>query len=136
MEEAGVEGFEDFVEVVVMALGGGDTLAAAGLADVLGLAGDGLGTDVAAVTVSVDGGYGLLVELGEEYMRNGVMDGVGCVFEEIRKADVETAFAETNGGVERGEAAETDIERRNGRAGAEVAVLLFKDGDKRGVHDV
>jgi len=42
VEEAGVEGFEDFVEVVVVAGGGGETLAAAGLADVLSLAGDGL----------------------------------------------------------------------------------------------
>jgi hypothetical protein len=136
VEEASVEGLEDLVEVVVMALGGGDTLAAANLADVLGLAGDGLGTDMAAVAVGVDGGDGLLVELGEEDVGDGVVDGVGGVLEEIGEADVETAFAEADGGVERGEAAEADVERGDGRAGPEVAVLLFEDRDKRGVHYV
>jgi hypothetical protein len=64
VEETGVEGFEDLVEIVVVAGGGGEALAAAGLADVLGLLGDGFGGDVAAVAVGVGAGYGLLVELG------------------------------------------------------------------------
>ena len=97
--------------------------------------GDGFGADVAAVAVGVDGGDGLLVELGEEDVGDGVMDGLGCVLEEIGEADVETAFAEADGGVEGGEAAETDVELRDGRAGTEVAVLLFEDGDERGLHD-
>src|SRR5271163_2335983 len=63
VEEAGVEGLEDFVEIVVMAGGGGEALAAASLSDVLCLAGDGLGGDVAAVTIGVCCGDGLLVEL-------------------------------------------------------------------------
>ncbi len=111
-----------------------DALAAAGLADVLGLAGDGVGGDVAAVAVGVGGGDGLLVELGEEDVGDGVVDGLGRVLEEVGEADVEAAFAEADGGVERGEAAETDVEGRHGRAGAEVAVLLFKDGDECGGH--
>ena len=110
VEEAGVEGLEDFVQIVVVALGGGDAFAAAGLADVLGLPGDGFGADVAAVAVGVDGGDGLLVELGEEDVGDGVVDGLGCVLEEIGEADVETAFAQADGGVEGGEAAETDVE--------------------------
>ncbi|MBB5345782.1 hypothetical protein [Tunturibacter empetritectus] len=77
VKEAGVEGFEDFVEVVVMAGGGGEAFAAAGLADVLGLAGDGLGGDVAAVAVGVGGGDGFFVELGEEDVGDGVVNGVG-----------------------------------------------------------
>jgi hypothetical protein len=40
VEETGVEGLEDLVEVVVVALSGGDALASAGLADVLGLSGE------------------------------------------------------------------------------------------------
>jgi hypothetical protein len=132
VEETGVEGFEDFVEIVVVALGGGDALASAGLADVFGLLGDGFGADVAAVAVGVDGGDGLLVELGEEDVGDGVVDGLGCVLEEVREADVEAAFAEADGGVEGGEAAETDVELGDGRAGAEVAVLLFEDGDEGG----
>jgi hypothetical protein len=128
VEEAGVQGFEDLVEIVVVTDGGGETLAAAGLADVLGLAGDRFGGDVAAVAVGVGGGDGLLVELGEEDVGDGVVDGVGGGFEQVGETDVEAALAEADGGVERGEAAEADVERRNGGAGTEVAVLIFKDG--------
>ena len=134
VEEAGVEGLEDLVEIVVVAHGGEDALAAAGLADVLGLAGDGLGGDVAAVAVGVGGGDGFLVELGEKDVGDGVVDGLGRVLEEVGEADVEAAFAEADGGVEGGEAAEADVERRNGCAGPEVSVLLFKDGDEWGGH--
>ncbi len=102
----------------------------------LGLAGDGLGTDVTAVAVCVNGSDGLLIELGEEDVGDGVMDGVGCVFEEVRQADVEAAFAESDGSVEGGEASETDIKRRDGSAGPEIAVLLFEDRDKGRLHDV
>jgi hypothetical protein len=132
VEEAGVEGFEDFVEIVVMAGCSGEALAAAGLADVLGLFGDGLGGDVAAVAVGVDAGDGLFVELGEEDVGDGVMDGFGCGLEEVGETDVEAAFAEADGGVERGEAAKADVERGDGGAGAEFAVLVLEDGDERG----
>ena len=132
MEETGVQRFEDLVEIVVVADGGGETLAAAGLANVLGLAGDGFGGDVAAITVGVDAGDGFLVELGEEDVGDGVMDGVGGGLEQVGEADVEAAFAKADGGVEGGEAAEANVERRNGCAGAEVAVLIFEDGDEGG----
>lgn len=128
VEEAGVERLEDLVEIVVVAVGCGDALAAAGLADVFGLFGDGFGADVAAVAVGVVWGDGLLVELGEEDVRDGAVDRLGCGFEQVGEADVQVAFAETDGGVERGEAAETDVEGWNGRAGTEIAVLLLKDG--------
>ena len=128
MEEAGVERLEDLVEIVVVAVGCGDALAATGLADVLGLFGDGFGADVAAVAVGVVRGDGLLVELGEEDVGDGAVDGLGRGFEQVGEADVQVAFAETDGGVERGEATETNVEGRNGRAGTEVAVLLLKDG--------
>jgi hypothetical protein len=81
VKETGVEGLEDFVEIVVVTGGCGEAFAAAGLADVLGLFGDGLGGDVAAVAVGVGAGYGLFVELGEEDVGDGVVDGVGCGFE-------------------------------------------------------
>jgi hypothetical protein len=128
VEEAGVKGLEDLVEVVVVADGSGEALASAGLADVLGLAGDGVGGDVAAVAVGVGGGDGLLVELGEEDVGDGVVDVVGCGLKEVGEADVEAAFAKADGGVEGGEAAEADVERRDGGAGAEFAVLLLEDG--------
>jgi hypothetical protein len=61
---------------------------------------------------------------------DGVVDGVGGGLEQVGETDVEAAFAEADGGVEGGEAAEADVERRNGGAGAEVAVLLLEDGDE------
>jgi hypothetical protein len=81
VEETGVEGLEDLVEIVVMAGGRGEAFAAAGLTDVLGLFGDGLGGDVAAVAIGVDAGDGLFVELGEEDVGDGVMDGLRRGFE-------------------------------------------------------
>jgi hypothetical protein len=134
VEEASVEGFEDLVQVVVVATAGGDAFAAAGLADVLGLAGYGLRADVAAVTVCVDGGNRLAVELGEENMGDGVVDGLRGVLQEVRESYVESAFAEADGGVERGEAAEAYVECRNWRAGAEISVLLLKDCDEGRLH--
>jgi hypothetical protein len=131
VEETGVEGLEDLVEIVVVAGGGGEAFAAAGLADVLGLFGDRFGGDVAAVAVGVDAGDGLLVELGEEDVGDRVVDGLGCGLEKVREANVEAAFAEADGGIERGEAAEADVERGDRGAGAEFAVLVLEDSDER-----
>ena len=100
VEETGVEGLEDLVEIVVVAGGCGDAFASAGLTDVLGLLADGFGGDVAAVAVGVDAGDGLLVELGEKDVGDGVMDGLGGVLEDVGEADVQAAFAEADGGVE------------------------------------
>ncbi len=118
MEETGVEGFEDLVEIVVMADGGEEAFAAAGLPDVLGLLRDGFGGDVAAIAVGVGGSDGFLVELGEEDVGDGAVDALGGVLEKVGEADVQAAFAKADGGVERGEAAEADVERRDGRARA------------------
>ena len=134
VEEAGVEVLEDLVEVVVVADGRGEAFAATGLADMLGLFGDGFRGDVAAIPVGVRGGNGFFVELGEQNVGDGAVDSLGSVFEEVGEADVETAFAETDCGVERGEPMETDVERRNGCAGPEVSVLLFKYRDEWGGH--
>jgi hypothetical protein len=104
----------------------------AGLADVLGLFGDGFGGDVTAVTVGVGAGDGLSVELGEEDVGDGMVNGFGCGLEEVGEADVEAAFAEADGGVEGGEAAEANVERGDGSAGTEFAVLVLEDGDEGG----
>jgi hypothetical protein len=132
VKETGVEGLEDFVEIVVVTGGSGEAFAAAGLANVFGLFGDGLGGDVAAVAVGVEADDGLLVELGEEDVSDGVVDSFGRGFEKVGETDVKAAFAEADGGVQRGEAAEADIECGDGGAGAEFAVLVFEDGDERG----
>jgi hypothetical protein len=130
VEETGVEGFEDLVEIIVVAGGCGDAFASAGLTDVLGLLADGLGGDVAAVAVGVDASDGLLVELREKDVSNGVVDCFRGGLEDIGEADVKTAFTKADCGVEGGEAAEADLERRDGRAGTEFAVLVFEDGDE------
>jgi hypothetical protein len=132
VEETGVEGVEDFVEIVVMAGGCREAFAAAGLADVLGLFGDGLGRDIAAVAVCVSAGYGFFVELGEENVGDGAVDVVRCVLEQVGEAYVEPAFAEADRGVERGEATEADVEDGDWRAGAELAVFVLEDGDEGG----
>jgi hypothetical protein len=132
VEEAGVKGLEDLVEVVVMANVSEDAFAAAGLTDVLGLFGDDFGGDVAAVAVGVGAGDGLLVELGKEDVGDGVVDGLGCRFEEIGEAYVQAAFAQADGGVEGGEAAEANVERGDWSAGTQFAVLMLEDGDEGG----
>ena len=45
---------------------------------------------------------------------------------------MEAAFTETDGGVERGEAAKPDVESGNGGAGAEFTVLVLEDRDQGG----
>jgi hypothetical protein len=61
-------------------------------------------------------------------------DGFGRAFEKVREADVKMAFAESDGGVERGESAKTDRDRGHGRARAEGPVFLLKDLDEFGGH--
>jgi hypothetical protein len=63
---------------------------------------------------------------------DGVVNGVGCGLEEVGEANVEAAFAEADGGVEGGEAAEADVERGDGGSGSEFAVLVLEDGDEGG----
>ena len=128
VEEAGVEGLEDFFEVVVAAFGGGDALAAAGEADVLGSACHGFGGDVAAVAVGLGGADGLAIELGEEDVGDGVVDGGWGGFEEVGEADVEGALAQADGGVEGGEAAEADVEGGMGARGRSSRYSCSKMG--------
>ena len=134
MEEARVEGIEDLVEVEMVSVWGKDAFAAASLADVFGLPGDRLGGDVAAVAIGVRGRDGLLVELGEQDVRDGVVDGLWRVLEKVGEADVQAAFTQPDSGVQRSKPAEANIEGRDRRTWTEAAVLLLKDGDKRGVH--
>lgn len=60
------------------------------------------------------------------------MDGFGCVLEDVGEPNMEAAFAQPDGGVERGEAAEADVEGRNRCAWAQLAVLLLEDGGEIG----
>lgn len=67
-------------------------------------------------------------------MGDGLVDGLGCVLEQVGEADMKTALAESDGGVKGGEATKTDVQRRDRGAGAKVAVLLLEDGDQSGGH--
>jgi len=59
---------------------------------------------------------------------DGVMNGLGGVLQDVGEADVKATLAQADRGVQRGEAAEADVERRDRRARTEFAVLVFKDG--------
>jgi len=109
---------------------GEDALAASGLANMLGLTGNGLGGDVPPIAVGVNGSDRLLVELGQKDVGNRVVDVLRRVLEQVGETHVQAAFAEPDGGVERGEAAEADIEGRDGCAGAKLSVLGLEDGDE------
>ena len=100
MEETGVEGVKDLVEVVVMADVGEDALAATCLTNVLGLFGDGFGGDVAAIAVGVGACDGLFVELGEQDVGDRAVHRLGRVLEQVRESDVQATLAQPDGGVE------------------------------------
>jgi len=90
--------------------------------------------DLAAVTVGVQRCDGLLVYLCDEDVRDGAMHTLRRWFEKIGEADVHAAFAEPNGGVQRGEASKPDVEGRDGCARTKGAILLFKDRQQGGEH--
>ena len=133
-EEANVKRIKDFIQIEKMALGAEEALAAASAANQLGLARDRGAGGKPLIAHVVRGVDGLLIELGDEDVSDGVDDGFGRAFKEVREADVQMAFAEANGGVERGESAKTDRDRGHGRARAEGPVFLLKDLDEFGGH--
>jgi hypothetical protein len=135
-EETSVEIVEDFFEMEEAAVGAGDSLCAAGVADELGLTRDGGRGGKTFVAEAVCGVDGLLVELGEKDMGDGVEDGLRRALEQVGEADVDVGFAKADGGVERGEAAETDGDGRHGSARPKRAIFELKDGDKIEGHSV
>ena len=133
-EKARVERIENLFKIEVAALGTEVALAATSGADELGLARDGGRggeTLVAQVVRPVDG---LAVKLSQENVCDGVEDGFGRPLEKIGEAGVDLAFAKANGGVQRGESPEADMDGRHGRARANDAVFELKDGDDVGGH--
>jgi len=76
-EETQIETVEDFIEMEEAAFGAGDALGAAGVADELGLSGDGGGGGEALVADAVGRVDGLFVELGEKDVGDGVEDRFG-----------------------------------------------------------
>src|ERR1700678_3065848 len=116
IKEALIEHIEDFFEVVITAFGSAITFGSAGMANLLRLPRNSfavLETLVAMVVRAVDG---LLIDLGDEDVRNGVNHGLLRTFEQIRKTDVQFAFAQPDGCIEGDEAPEADVKRWHRRA--------------------
>src|SRR6185437_9806777 len=128
LEEAQVEVVKEGFEVVVAALGRLELLAAANLADEVGLGGDVLLTDEATVAGIVDLGDGAAVELAQQDVGKGLEHQFGGGLQEIAQADEEAAFAQADGVVEVGEGIEADLHGGEGRAGLELA----EDGEEGG----
>src|ERR1700733_5019342 len=100
MEESLVQHIEDLFEVVITPLGTAVALGPARMADLLRLARHGfaiLKTLVAMVVRAVDG---LFVNLGDQDMRDGMEDRLRRAFQQVRKADMQLAFAQPDGGIE------------------------------------
>ena len=135
-EEARVERVEDSFKIVIAALGAEVALVSAGAANQLGLAGDGGRGSEALVTQVVGGVDGPLVELGQENVGDGADHRLGRAFQQVREVDANLPFAQADGGVQRGKAAETDRDGGHGRPGAQGPVLLLKDWDKISGHCV
>ena len=89
---------------------------------------------MSAIAVRVRGGDGFLIELREQNVRDCVMDRFRRMFEKVGEAHVQATLAEPDRCVQRRETAEANVEVRDRRTGTEVAILLLKDGDERGVH--
>lgn len=83
VEEARIQRIEDLVEIEVMSDGGQDAFAPAGLPDMFGLPRDGLGGDMAAVAVRMDGSDRLLVQLRKQDMSDGVMNALRGMLQQI-----------------------------------------------------
>ncbi len=77
---------------------------------------------------------GLAVQLGQQDMGDGANYGLGSTLKQVGKADEDLAFAKTDGGVERSETAQTDMDGRHGRPRAKDPVLFLKNGSKIDVH--
>ena len=134
-EETQVETVENFLEMKEAAFRAGDALGAASVPDEFGLARHSCRGRKAFVADVMGGVDGFLVKLGEEDVRDGVEDGFRRSLEQVREADVDVAFAETDGGVEGSEATEAEGDGRHRSARPERSVFLLKDGNKIGGHN-
>src|ERR1039458_5875960 len=120
--------------MVVASLGTEKMLVAAGAANQIRLAGYGGARCKALVAQVVGCVDGLFVKFGQENVGDGVEDWIRRALQQVGEIDKKLAFAETDGGVQRGEAAETDRDGRHRRPGTQRAVLFLKDGNNFSGH--
>jgi len=135
-KEANVQRVENFIEVVKTAFGPKIALTAAGGANQLRLPRD-CGRRGEPLVAYFLGWIELplVVEFCEEDMRDGTDHGLGCAFKQVGKTNVDMSLSKPNGSVQRGESAEPDRDWRHGRARAQSAIFLLKDGNEFGGHD-
>ena len=126
-EEAAVQVFENFFEMIVVAAGGVDVLASAELTDETRFGGDVVAGDVSTVGGGLRAFDRLAVELGEQDVRDRVEHPVGRGFEQVGEADVKFSLAQADGVVDGDERVEADVECGNGRNGPQDAVGGVED---------
>lgn len=127
MKKAHIERVKDLVQVVVVAMRSKNALTATRPPDVFGLTRDRLGRDVATIAVGMIGRDRLFVEFCQQNMSDGMVNRIGCMLENVREAHMQPSVAQSNGCIERGKAAEADVNGWDRRTRAEIAILLLKD---------
>ena len=106
VKETGVKVIKDSLQIVGMTLGGIKALSSAHLADKVGLLADVVAGNVAAIT---GGSFAIdrtPVHLGQENVGDGLQYGRGRAFEEIGKANKQSAFAHADRVLDAGESEE------------------------------
>ena len=108
-------------------------LASTHLANEARLGGDVVAGYIAAVAGALRAVDRFAVELGEQDVRDGMEHGFRGAFEQIGEADVEFSLAQPDGVVDGYEWVEPNVQGRQRRAGAKLAIAATKDfGEPRG----
>lgn len=115
IEEPVIERIEDLFEVVEVTMWTCVALAAACVADEFSLTSDRCAGSESLESYVVRRIDRLLVQLGDEDVRDGADHALWCAFDEVGETYKDLAFAQTDGGVEGSEAAETNRDRRDRR---------------------
>lgn len=108
MKKADVEQVKYFFKIVGVPLGGGEALASANLADEMGLAGEFMAGNVAAIAKIMFALDGLAIHLGQKNVCEGVENVVWCALQQIGNSCEEFAFAKADGVVDVGECEKLD----------------------------
>ena len=127
VKEKAVDGFEDLFQVVIVTHMRVNLLAAARLSRLFRLAAYRIGLRVAAVAIVVECLNRLLVELGEKDVRDGLQNGGGSTFKQVRETYMEAAFAQTDRGIQGNKSTEFDLKRGHGRTRPKIAIRNLKD---------
>ena len=77
----------------------------------------------------------LAIELRDQDVRNGAQHRLRRAFQDVGERNVQAAFAQPDGGVEGGEAAEAHMEGWHGRARADNAIFVLENLLQLGTHD-